>query len=106
MKIIRSLGVAMALSVLAVVGFSGCAGTRSEQSTGEHIDDAGITHRVKGALGDDTVYKYPDVKVATFKGTVQLSGFVNQRSQKDRAGDLAKKVTGAKDIINNISIKE
>ena len=96
----------MALGALAVTGFTGCAGTRYKQSTGEHIDDAGITHRVKGALGDVSVYKYPDVNVATFKGTVPLSGFVNQRAQKDRAGDLAKKVSGAKDIANNITIKE
>lgn len=96
----------MALSAMAVVGFSGCAGTRYEQSTGEHIDDAAITRRVKGALGDDSVYKYPDVNVATFKGAVQLSGFVNQRAQKDRAGDLARKVAGAKEVLNNITIKE
>jgi len=105
-KTIRSLGAAFALGTLAVVGFSGCAGTRYEQSTGEHIDDAGITHRVKGVLGDDSVYKYPDVNVTTFKGTVQLSGFVNLRAQKDRAGDLAKKVVGVKEIVNSITIKE
>lgn len=106
MNTIKSLGVAIALSAVAVVGLSGCAGTRYEQSTGEHIDDAAISHRVKGVLDDDSVYKYPDVKVATFKGTVQLSGFVNQRVQKERAGDLAKKVTGAKEVMNNIAIKE
>jgi hyperosmotically inducible protein len=106
MNTIKSLGVAIALSVVAVVGFNGCAGTRYEQSTGEHIDDASITHRVKSALGDDTVYKYPDVKVTTFKGTVQLSGFVNQRAQKDRASQLAKQALGAKEIVNNITIKE
>ncbi len=97
---------AVVLGAMAAVGFSGCAGTRTEQSTGEHIDDAAITHRVNSALGGDSVYKYPDVKVATFKGTVQLNGFVNQRAQKDRAGDLAKQVTGVKEIANNISVKQ
>ena len=106
MKTIRSLGVAIALGAAAVFGLSGCAGTRYEQSTGEHIDDAAITHRVKGVLGDDSVYKYPNVKVATFKGTTQLSGFINQRAQKDRAGDLAKKVVGVKEVVNNITVKE
>src|SRR5256885_16823899 len=105
MKSIKSIGVAVVLGTLTIVGFSGCAGTRTEQSTGEHIDDAGITHRVNNALGGDSVYKYPDVKVATFKGTVQLSGFVNQRAQRERAGDLAKQVEGIKDVVNNITVK-
>ena len=106
MNTIRSLGAAIALGAAAVVGFSGCAGTRYEQSTGEHIDDNGTTSRVRSVLADDAVYKYPDVKVTTFKGTTQLSGFVNQRTQKDRAGDLSKKVVGVKEVVNNITIKE
>ena len=97
---------AIALGTAAVVGFSGCAGSRYEQSTGEHIDDAAISHRVKGLLGADSVYKYPDVVVTTFKGTVQLSGFVTQRTQKDRANDLAKKVEGVKEVVNNITVRE
>ena len=106
MNTMKNLGVALALGALAVIGFSGCAGTRYEQSTGEHIDDNGTSRRVKGALADDSVYKYPDVNVSTFKGTTQLSGFVNQRAQKDRAGDLSKKVAGVKEVVNNITIKE
>ena len=106
MKTIKSLGVALALGTAAMVGFSGCAGDRYNQSTGEHIDDSATNSRVKSRLGDDTVYKYPDVKVTTFKGTVQLSGFVNNRAQKDRASDLAKNVAGVKEVVNNITVKE
>ena len=105
MKSIKSLTMAMVLAT-TVVGFTGCAGNRYQQSTGEHIDDTATTGRVKSALGGDGVYKYPDVKVTTFKGTVQLSGFVNDRSQKSRAGDLAKNTTGVKDVVNNITVKE
>ena|SRR4026209_1091744 len=105
MKTIKSLSMAIVLAS-AVAGLTGCAGDRYEQSTGEHIDDSATTSRVKGVLGKDTVYKYPDVKVTTFKGTVQLSGFVNQRAQKDRAGDLAKSAPGVKDVVNNITVKE
>jgi len=83
MKKMKSLGMAIVLAA-AASGFIGCAGDRYKESTGEHIDDAATTGRVKSALGHDTVYKYPDVKVSTFKGTVQLSGFVNQRAEKDR----------------------
>jgi len=105
MKRINSIGMAIILAA-AAVGFTGCAGNRYEQSTGEHIDDVATTGRVKSALGKDTVYKYPDVKVTTFKGTVQLSGFVDQKAQKTRATDLAKNTEGVKDVVNNITVKE
>ena len=85
---------------------TGCAGDRYTQSTGEHIDDSAQSSRVRGALSDDTQYKYADVKVQTFKGVVQLSGFVNSRDQKNRAGDLARKVEGIKEVQNNITVKE
>lgn len=83
---------------------TGCAGDRYHESTGEYVDDSSITARVKDALGHDE-YKYPDVKVTTFKGTVQLSGFVDDHSQKDRAGSIAKGVQGVRDVANNITVK-
>jgi osmotically-inducible protein OsmY len=104
MKKIQVLCVAFTLAVSAVAGLTGCAGDRYHESTGEYVDDSSITARVKSALDNDS-YKYPDVKVITFKGTVQLSGFVDDRSQKDRAGDIAKGVEGVKDVDNNINVK-
>ncbi len=96
------------VGTLAMVagGITGCAGDRYTQSTGEMIDDKGESSRVKSALSADTQYKYADVKVQTFKGVVQLSGFVNSRDQKNRAGDLAKRVEGVKEVQNNITVKE
>lgn len=97
----------LSVSALAIAGgLTGCAGDRYTQSTGERIDDKGDSTRVRSALNEDTQYKYEDVKVQTFKGVVQLSGFVNSRAQKNRAGDLAKKVQGVKDVENNITVKE
>jgi osmotically-inducible protein OsmY len=84
----------------------GCAGDRYHQSTGEQIDDKATSMRVKSALGDDSQYKYPMVEVKTFKSTVQLSGFVDTREQKSRAGDIAKHVQGVNDVVNNISVKD
>jgi len=84
---------------------AGCAGNRYERSTGESIDDTSTTARVKSALRGDSMYKYPDVDVTTFKGTVQLSGFVASGEQKDRATDIAKNVEGVREIKNNISVK-
>jgi hyperosmotically inducible periplasmic protein len=106
MKRINSMTAALFLATATVVGVAGCAGDRYNQSTGEHIDDAATTSRVKDALGNDAMYKYSDVKVATFKGTVQLSGFVDNREQKSRAGTLAKNTAGVKEVENNISVKD
>ena len=106
-KTVRVFGLILFLGALPLLlGVTGCVGNRYEQSTGERIDDHGTSSRVKSALSDDTQYKYGDVSVQTFKGTVQLSGFVNSRDQKNRAGDLAKKVEGVKEVANNITVKE
>ena len=106
-KTLKAFGLVLALGALPLAcGVTGCAGNRYEQSTGERIDDRSTSSRVKDALGDDTQYKYGGVNVETFKGTVQLSGFVNSRDQKNRAGDLARKVEGVKEVANNITVKE
>jgi osmotically-inducible protein OsmY len=104
MKNIKVLCVAFVLGASALTGLTGCAGDRYHESTGEYVDDSSLTSRVKSALGDDE-YKYPGVKVTTFKGTVQLSGFVDDRGQKERAGRIAKGVEGVKDVDNNITVK-
>lgn len=102
-----SIGMAVWLgTAAALVSAGGCAGDRYRQSTGEHIDDRAISTRVKSALGDDVQYKYPMVEVKTFKGTAQLSGFVKTRDQKSRAGDVAKRVQGVRNVENNITVKE
>ena len=85
---------------------TGCAGDRYHQSTGESIDDHGTSSRVKSALSNDPEYKYEGVNVTTFKGTVQLSGFVGTRAQKSHAADIAKGVQGVKNVENNITVKE
>lgn len=84
----------------------GCAGDRYHESTGETIDDSAITVRVKSALGGDPQYKYGEVHVTTFKGTVQLSGFVNSKDARSRAEDLAKNVEGVKQVDNGIAMRE
>ncbi len=101
-----SLGrIALGLA-LAGAGFhAGCAGTGTSKSTGEYIDDAAITTKVKAALVADEVVSALDVKVETFRGTVQLSGFVDTAEQKSRARDLALGVPGVQAVKNNIMLK-
>jgi hypothetical protein len=98
--LIRALG-SLSLAVILV----GCAGNRYERSTGESVDDTATTGRVKRALSADETYRYPNVKVTTFKGNVQLSGFVESNGQKSKAGDLAKATPGVKDVENRITVK-
>jgi osmotically-inducible protein OsmY len=107
-KTLKVLGLVIGLGALPLLlGVTGCTtGSRYEQSTGERIDDHGTSSRVRAALANDSQYKYDGVNVETFKGVVQLSGFVNTRDQKDRAGDLARKVKGVTDVENNITVKE
>ena len=107
-KILKVLGLVISLGALPLLlGVTGCAtGSRYEQSTGERVEDRDTSSRVRAALGEDTQYKYGAVNVETFKGTVQLSGFVNSRDQKNRAGDLAKNVPGVKQVANNITVQE
>jgi hyperosmotically inducible protein len=99
-----------ALALLALATFlplfsTGCAGTATRESTGEYVDDSTITTKVKADLvGDDTVKAY-QITVETYKGVVQLSGFVDTSDQKDRAAEIAKNVAGVKDVTNNISVK-
>lgn len=84
---------------------SGCAGTATSESTGEYVDDASITAKVKAAFVRDPIVKAMDVKVETFKGVVQLSGFVDTQDQKARAEQIARNIPGVQGVQNNISIK-
>lgn len=100
------VALAMALPLAAITGLVGCAGNASERSTGQYIDDQSLTARVKSALAHNSEYKFDNVSVTTFRGTVQLNGFVNNSAQKSRAEEVARQVQGVERIENNISIKE
>ena len=104
------LSVPTLVTILALgTGFatlsSGCAGTATRESTGEYIDDATTTTKVKAAFVKDPLVKALDVKVDTFKGTVQLSGFVDTSEQKTRAEQVAAGVAGVAAVKNNITVK-
>jgi osmotically-inducible protein OsmY len=94
-----------------VATFAGCDRNHDrdraeyERTSGEFVDDKALTGKVKDALKDNTEYKFEEVNVAAFKGTVQLSGFVTTSDQKRKAGELADKVAGVKKVENNITVK-
>jgi osmotically-inducible protein OsmY len=100
---------ALATALIAALGLTvvagGCASTTTKESTGEFVDDSAITVKVKSAFVSDPVVKALDVTVETFKGVVQLSGFVNTSAEKAQAGRVAATVKGVTDVKNNITVK-
>ena len=102
---ILCLGACLGLSAVTAVT-TGCAPHRYSRSTGEYIDDKALVSRVHGALRDNPEYKFKDVGVSVFRGTVQLNGFVNTRDQKELAANIARQVAGVREVDNNITVKE
>lgn len=108
LKVLRQVVHASLLgTVLAgvAVGSSGCASTRTQESTGQYFDDAAITTRVKAAFVEDKAVSAARINVETFKGVVQLSGFANNQAEIDQAVALARAVSGVKDVKNDIRLK-
>jgi len=90
------------VAVLAVA--SACSSTRTQQSAGEVIDDSVLTSKVKIALIDDPVTKAGQINVETFRGVVQLGGFVDNAQQKEQATKVARSVTGVKEVRNDLRV--
>jgi osmotically-inducible protein OsmY len=82
-----------------------CSGSPTKESTGEYIDDSAITTKVKAAFVEDKVVKATEVKVDTFKGNVQLSGFADNKAEIERAVRIAGQVPGVKTVRNDIIVK-
>ena len=83
----------------------GCAATRTHEGTGEYVDDSVITTKVKTAIFNEPGLKTSEVKVQTFKGVVQLSGFVNSRADIAGAVRVASSVSGVKSVTNEMQLK-
>ena len=88
-----------------VVAFLGCASTPTKESTGEYVDDSTITTKVKAAIFNDPALKVFQINVETFKGEVQLSGYVDSAQHVEKAGEVARKVGGVKSVKNNLNVK-
>jgi osmotically-inducible protein OsmY len=96
---------ALSLAAAATLGTAGCAGTPTSTSVGEKIDDSVITSRVKARFVEDKTVSALDIKVETFKGTVQLSGFANSLAEVSRATEIARNVPGVRSVVNDIRLK-
>jgi len=91
--------------LVLTVAFMSCAGSRTTESTGEYVDDSAITTKVKYALLADPDVKSLDISVETFKGVVQLSGFVNDKEQARKAVEITRSVHGVMSVKNSLIVK-
>jgi hyperosmotically inducible protein len=101
----KSKGFVSAVVAVMTLAMVACASTRTQKSPGEQIDDSVTTGRVKAALIADPVTKAHQIDVETFKGTVQLNGFVDTAASKDRASQVAKNTKGVTAVHNNLTVK-
>jgi osmotically-inducible protein OsmY len=99
----RNIAIAIALALPLSIG--ACAQTRTSESTGEYVDDAAITGKVKDAILQDPALKVMQIQVKTYHNTVQLSGFVDTPQMIAHAGDVAGRVAGVAAVKNDLIVK-
>jgi osmotically-inducible protein OsmY len=88
-----------------IASFMGCASTRTNEGTVGYVDDTAITTKVKAAILTDSALKVLQINVETFKGVVQLSGFVNSAQSVMKAGEVARGIHGVVEVKNNLVVK-
>jgi len=92
----------LAATLVSVVG---CSSTPQKEGTGQYFDDSVITAKVKAAIFDNPTTKATEINIETFKGVVQLSGFVSSQDAANKAVDLARGVSGVKGVTNDMRLK-
>jgi hyperosmotically inducible protein len=89
----------------ALLGSAGCASTPKQEGTGEYVDDTVITTKVKAAILNEPTLKSAEINVETFKGSVQLSGFVSSHADINKAVEVARSVKGVQSVKNDMRQK-
>jgi osmotically-inducible protein OsmY len=90
---------------LTLISVTGCASTEKQEGTGEYVHDSVITGKVNALMISDADLKSLEINVETYKGVVQLSGFVSTRAESEKAAALARSVEGVKSVKNDIRLK-
>jgi osmotically-inducible protein OsmY len=91
--------------IMIVATFMACASTPRQEGAGEYVDDSVITTKVKSLLAADDFLKSFQIGVETYKGTVQLSGFVNSQNAVNKAVEITRSVKGVRSVKNNLIVK-
>jgi len=94
------------LLMILVVGLAACGSTSKQSGPGEYVDDSVITTKVKSQLAGDDFLKSFEISVETYKGVVQLSGFVDSQLAVSRAGEIGRGVQGVSSVKNNLNVKK
>ncbi|MBT9553418.1 MAG: BON domain-containing protein [Hydrogenophaga sp.] len=93
------------LAAAAFTFIGGCASSTTKESTGQYVDDTAITAKVKAAIFKEDTLKSAEINVETFKGAVQLSGFVGSQADIDRAIQVTRAVSGVRTVKNDMRLK-
>ena len=93
------------VGILFVALAVGCASTAKKEGTGEYVDDTVVTTKVKAAIFNEPTLKSAEINVETFKGVVQLSGFVSSKDAENTAVAVARKVPGVTSVKNDMRVK-
>jgi osmotically-inducible protein OsmY len=101
-----SIAVRYFVVLMLIATFAACASTSRQEGTGEYVDNSVITSKIKSQLAADDFLKSFEISVETYKGVVQLSGFVDSQKAVDKAGQIARGVEGVKSVKNNLRVKE
>jgi osmotically-inducible protein OsmY len=91
--------------LVAAAALGACGSTARHEGTGEFVDDTVITSKVKAAVFEDATLKSAEINVETFKGRVQLSGFVSSQADINRATALARNIKGVTSVANDMRLK-
>ncbi len=102
----RNIVIHCLVLLMLIATLVACASTSKQSGTGEYVDDSVITTKVKSLLASDDFLKSFEISVETYKGIVQLSGFVDSQKAIDKAGEIASGVKGVKSVKNNLNVKK
>ena len=101
----RNLFIRCFVLMMLIAGSVACASTSKQEGAGEYVDDSVITTKVKSLIAADDFLKSFQISVETYKGIVQLSGFVGTQMAVNKAGEIARGVQGVKSVKNNLIVK-
>ena len=102
----RNMFIGSFVLIMLIAGVVACVSTSKQSGTGEYVDDSVITTKLKSQLAGDDFLKSFEISVETYKGVVQMSGFVDTQLAVNRAGEIARGVQGVKSVKNNLNVKK
>ena len=97
--------IGLIVCLVGIMAILGCAGDRTSRSTGQAVDDSVLANKVKVALYSDETVPGTQIEVEVFKGVVQLSGFVDNPAQAQKAVQIARSIDGVKEVRNSMIVK-